>query len=110
MACGSWARLVALLLAHAHAWRLLCYSGVTDLLNEWPQRANRLHLTFTIRKNQEPNAFLLICWPQVQRKHPDPRASPGEEAEEVPWSGGTTLQEDVWRAHARPLLPGVINI
>lgn len=53
--------------------------------------ANRLHLTFTISKNQEPSALLLVYWPQVKRKHPDPLASPGEWAGEDPPSEGPVI-------------------
>ncbi|CAI9176317.1 unnamed protein product [Rangifer tarandus platyrhynchus] len=109
-ACGSRAHLGALHLAHAQAWSLLCHLGVTDLSNEWPLMANRLHLTFTVSKNQEPNTFLLICWPQLTRKHPNPPASPEEQAGQDPLSGAPSLQGDVWYAHSGPLFPGVINI
>ncbi|XP_043326724.1 ras-like protein family member 12 isoform X2 [Cervus canadensis] len=106
-ACGSRAHLGALHLAHAQAWSLLRRFGVTDLLNEWPLMANRLHLTFTVSKNQEPNTFLLICWPQLTRKHPNPPASPEEQAGQDPLSGAPSLQGDVWYAHSGPLFPGL---
>lgn len=109
-ASGSRAHLGALHLAHAQAWSLLCHSGVTDLLNEWLLMANRPHLTFTVSKNQESDTFLLISWPQVTGKHPNPPASPEERAGEDPLSGAPSLQGDVWYAHSEPLFPGVINI
>lgn len=58
---GSRAHPVALRLAHAQVQSLLCHSGVTDLLNEWPHMANRLHLTFAIGKNQEPMPSFLCA-------------------------------------------------